>query len=79
MDYYYKIQNAIEFIELNLNENIGITEIASKACFSAFHFQRLFQAISGFSVQGYIRRSKFFVISMSISLVNTGYFSFSCS
>ncbi|MCG8500838.1 MAG: AraC family transcriptional regulator [Firmicutes bacterium] len=58
MDYYYKIQNAIEFIELNLNENIGITEIASKACFSAFHFQRLFQAISGFSVQGYIRRRR---------------------
>ena len=58
MDYYYRIQNAIEFIEINLKENINITDIASKACFSAFHFQRLFQAISGFSVQGYIRKRR---------------------
>jgi AraC family transcriptional regulator len=58
MDYYHRIQNAIEFIEINLNENVHITDVASKACFSAFHFQRLFQAISGFSVQGYIRKRR---------------------
>lgn len=58
MDYYHRIQNAIEFIELNLEENIDISDIASKAYFSAFHFQRLFQAISGFSVQEYIRKRR---------------------
>lgn len=41
MDYYYRIQNAIEFMELNLKEDISITDIASKACFSAFHFQTI--------------------------------------
>jgi len=58
MDYYHRIQNAIEFIEINLKEDIDITDIASKACFSAFHFQRLFQAVSGFSVQEYIRKRR---------------------
>jgi AraC family transcriptional regulator len=58
MDYYHRIQNAIEFIELNLKEDINITDIASKAYFSPFHFQRLFQAICGFSVQGYIRKRR---------------------
>jgi AraC family transcriptional regulator len=58
MDYYNRIQNAIEFIEENLQEVLSITNIASKAYFSAFHFQRLFQAISGFSVQEYIRKRR---------------------
>ncbi len=58
MDYYHRIQNAIEFIELNLENDINITDIASKACFSPFHFKRLFQAISGFSVQAYIRKRR---------------------
>ncbi|AYB36830.1 AraC family transcriptional regulator [Brevibacillus laterosporus] len=55
MDYFERIQNSIEFIEKNLQEELNITEISSKSCFSAFHFQRIFQAITGFSVQEYIR------------------------
>lgn len=58
MDYFERIQNAIEFIEENLQEEIEINKIASKAFFSTFHFQRLFQAISGFSVQEYIRKRR---------------------
>jgi AraC family transcriptional regulator len=58
MDYYNRIQNAIEYIELNLEKDIDITDIASKAYFSAFHFQRLFQSISGFTLQGYIRKRR---------------------
>ncbi|AKF95979.1 AraC family transcriptional regulator [Brevibacillus laterosporus] len=55
MDYFERIQDSIEFIEMNLQEELKISEIASKSCFSAFHFQRMFQAITGFSVQEYIR------------------------
>lgn len=55
MDYFNRIQHAIEFIESNLQEELNIIEISSKSYFSAFHFQRLFHAITGFSVQEYIR------------------------
>ena len=58
MDYYERIQHSIEFIEENLQNNISIKDISSKSCFSAFHFQRLFQAITGFSVQEYIRNRR---------------------
>ncbi len=58
MDYYKRIQLSIEFIEENLQNNISIKDISSKSCFSAFHFQRLFQAITGFSVQEYIRNRR---------------------
>ena len=51
MDYYERIQHSIEFIEKNLQNDMSINDISSKSCFSTFHFQRLFQAITGFSVQ----------------------------
>ncbi|WP_223068644.1 effector binding domain-containing protein [Paenibacillus caui] len=55
MDYYTRIQQSIDFIESHLEEELFIADIAAKAHFSPFHFQRLFQAISGSSVQEYIR------------------------
>ncbi|MED1744738.1 AraC family transcriptional regulator [Brevibacillus borstelensis] len=58
MDHYERIQCAIEFIEKHLQEEVNIADIAAEACFSAFHFQRLFQAISGFSVHEYIRKRR---------------------
>lgn len=58
MDYFIRIQHAISFIEKNLQEEMNIAEIASEACFSAFHFQRIFQAISGFTVHEYIRKRR---------------------
>lgn len=68
MNYYKSIQNAIVFIEKHLQEELRITEIAAAACFSAFHFQRLFQAISGFTVQEYIRKRR---LSESVRLLDT--------
>lgn len=58
MDYFERIQNAIEYIEDNLQEKMSITNISSQSYFSAFHFQRMFQAITGFSVQQYIRNRR---------------------
>ncbi|UAL53402.1 effector binding domain-containing protein [Bacillus sp. CMF21] len=58
MDTYHRIQNAIEYIETNLFEDLKIHHVASQAFFSPFHFQRMFQAISGFTVQEYIRNRR---------------------
>ncbi len=58
MDYFERIQTSIDFIEKNLQEQLDITEISAKAYFSAFHFQRLFQAITAFTVQQYIRNRR---------------------
>lgn len=58
MDHYRRIQHAIDFVEEHLQEELLITDIAAKAYFSAFHFKRIFQAISGFTVQEYIRKRR---------------------
>ncbi len=53
-----RIQKSIDFIEKNLQKQLEITEISAQSYFSAFHFQRLFQAITGFTVQQYIRNRR---------------------
>ncbi|WP_289138548.1 effector binding domain-containing protein [uncultured Brevibacillus sp.] len=58
MDHYMRIQAAINYVEQHLTEELPITEIAAQAHFSAFHFQRLFQAICGFGVQEYVRKRR---------------------
>ncbi|WP_439741750.1 AraC family transcriptional regulator [Bacillus pseudomycoides] len=66
MDYFEKIQNSIEFIEGNLQDRLNVVEVSSQSCFSPFHFQRLFQAITGFSVQEYIRNRRLSEAAISL-------------
>lgn len=58
MDYYFRIQQSLDYIEEHLQEELRIAEIAARAYFSAFHFQRMFLAISGFTVNEYIRKRR---------------------
>lgn len=52
------IQNAIEYIEDHLTEELDIQNIAEKAYVSAFHFQRIFSILCGFTVGEYIRNRR---------------------
>ncbi len=49
------LQNAIDYIEENLCEELEISKIAAKAYLSPFYFQRVFNATCGFTVGEYIR------------------------
>lgn len=49
------LQNAIDYIEENLCEELEISKIAARAYLSPFYFQRVFSAALGLSVGEYIR------------------------
>ena len=49
------LQNAIDYIEENLCEELEISKIAARAYLSPFYFQRVFSATLGLSVGEYIR------------------------
>ncbi len=49
------IQRAVEWIEVNLERNIQLADVASFAGYSKFHFHRLFQSVLNMSVDQYIR------------------------
>ncbi|SHI67154.1 AraC family transcriptional regulator [Lutispora thermophila DSM 19022] len=61
------IQNAIEYIEENLTEELNIKDIAEKACVSAFHFQRIFNVLCGFTVGEYIRCRRLSIAAEELS------------
>jgi len=61
------IQDAIEYIEENLTEELSIEEIAGKACISAFYFQRIFNMLCGFTVGEYIRNRRLSMAAQELS------------
>lgn len=52
------IQNALDYIEQNLTEEITIKDVAEKAYVSEFHFQRIFSVMCGLTVGEYIRNRR---------------------
>lgn len=62
------IQNAVQYIEDNLTEDLQIENIAAKAYVSAFHFQRIFSVLCGFTVSEYIRMRRLTLAAQELSL-----------
>lgn len=58
MDSAYHIQKALDYIEANLKNKLYLEELADKANFSAWHFHRVFNALTGVTVGEYIRRRR---------------------
>ena len=58
MDYLAHVRNAIEYIEKNLDQDIKTADVAKEVAFSMYHFHRIFLAVVGNSVAGYIRRRR---------------------
>ena len=61
------IQNALEYIEQNLTEEISVKTVAEKAHVSEFHFQRIFHALCGCSVGEYIRNRRLALAAQELS------------
>lgn len=55
MEWIKSIQNAIDYIEEHITEDMDYEDIARKAYSSPFHFQRTFSILCGFTVGDYIR------------------------
>lgn len=55
MDWITGIQQALDYIESHMTEEIDYEMVARKAASSTFHFQRMFGMLCGFSLGDYIR------------------------
>jgi AraC family transcriptional regulator len=55
-DYISRINNVIMFITNNIQEDLNIEILAEIACFSPFHFHRIFSAVVGETVNSFIQR-----------------------
>lgn len=55
MDYQERINRVIEFIGKNLDDDLTLDQLSRIACFSRYHFHRLFTAYTNTSLQHYIK------------------------
>ncbi|SFS35615.1 AraC-type DNA-binding protein [Paenibacillus sp. 453mf] len=58
MDWLQLMNNAMEYIESHLTEEIDLNQAARVACCSTYHFQRMFSFITGVPLSEYIRRRR---------------------
>ena len=58
MDWVTSIQQAIQYIEEHLREELTIREIAQQAALSPFYFQKGFAMLCGMTVGDYIRQRR---------------------
>ena len=58
MNYIQGLQNAINYIEEHLTDDLDIEEIAAQSGLSAFYFQRIFNILCDYSLGEYIRNRR---------------------
>ncbi len=55
-EYVARINRVIDHIEVHLHEDLHLEGLAKVACFSPFHFHRIFKAMLGETLQRFIQR-----------------------
>ena len=55
-DHQERLNRVLEYIQDHLDQPLNLNELAKVACFSPFHFHRIFAAYVGESVSAHIRR-----------------------
>jgi len=58
IEYQKRIDRALTFIRGNLDRPISLSDVANAACFSEFHFHRIFSSLMHETVGEYITRKK---------------------
>ena len=55
-EYRMRINRTIDYIRAHYAEDLSLEKLASIACFSKFHFHRLFRAVVGETLNDYVQR-----------------------
>ena len=58
MDYETRLLRVLDHIDTHLAETLDLEDLAAIACFSPFHFHRIFRGMTGEPLAGYIRRRR---------------------
>lgn len=78
MDWLIRMNNAMNYIESNLANEISYEKVAQIACCSTYHFQRMFSFITDIPLSEYIRRRRltlaaFELHTSSIKVIDVSY------
>ena len=71
MDWFTRMNKALDYIEGHLDDELDINHAAKIACSSPYHFQRMFHAIIGITPADYIRRRRLTLAAMELASGNS--------
>ena len=66
MDTLKKMNDALQYIEENLTEEINYEKVAKRAYCSEYHFKRMFSFLAGISLSEYIRRRRLTMAALEL-------------
>ncbi len=67
MEWIDRFNEAIEYIESHLTEEISYERLGQTACCSSYHFQRMFAYMAGVPLSEYIRRRKMSLAAVDLT------------
>lgn len=70
MDWIAGLQNAIDYIEDHLLENIDYDVVAAQSFSSSYHFQRVFSILCGFTIGEYIRNRRLSLAGKELAITD---------
>ena len=70
MTWFERMNNALDYIENNLDNDIDLNEIAKIACQSVSNFQRMFSIIADIPLSVYIRRRRLTLAALELQNTN---------
>ena len=70
MDSLKKMNEALNYIEENLTNDIDFKEVARLAFCSEYHFQRMFSFLAGVTLSEYIRRRRLTLAAFELNNSN---------
>jgi len=57
-DYLQRTNRALDYIVQNLSSSLRLDDVARAACFSPFHFYRVFQSLMGETLNAFVKRQR---------------------
>jgi AraC family transcriptional regulator len=56
LDYVDRVNRAVDYVTRNLDQPLRLAEVAEAACFSSYHFHRIFRGLMGETLTSFVKR-----------------------
>jgi len=56
LDYVDRVNRAVDYVMRNLYQPLRLEDVARAACFSSYHFHRIFWSLKGETLASFIKR-----------------------
>lgn len=71
MEWIERLNNAVNYMEVNMCDDIDLKEISKIACCSTYHFQRMFAYMTDIPLSEYIRRRRMSLAAVDLQNGNS--------